>query len=351
MSILETITNEANTAEKPVDVAPEQPAENTAETENLESTENQNASTENADSPERKPKIEITTETPDAPEPAKTETPATENPFANEEVAKYNDFVKRTGKSYDDYKALNTPTDEIDPKELLRKYYSEKEGMSEKEIAYEMTKFELAAETDDDDDDFKEDATPEQLKAQAEIERDLRKAREWREEDVKTQLSASETPQNDSADQQPTVEQFLQTYEEQQRQSVNEYREKMYEALPEIKGIELDILGQKISYTPDEDFTRNMRLVSEDLSVGMNSFFENGKVTKPKELAAEAVWAYKPTRDAMLKFMIDQAITIDRATNIKERRNVSASTYQNLATSGDIDGEASFDKFREERKN
>ena len=347
MSILDSIANEAPVARESATAEPEQPTTETTTTEiadhatpESESPNPDQAATENNNSAEQ----------PNAPEAAPTETQAPQNPFANEEVAKFNDFVKRTGKGYDDFKALHTPTTEIDSKELLHQFYSEKEGMGEKEIALKMKQFELAEKTVDEDDYFGDHDDPETLKAQAEIERDLRKASEWREDHVKEMLSESETPNSEPAQQQPTVEEFLQTYEEQQKLSVDEYRQTMYSALPEIKGIELDILGQKISYTPDEEFAKNMRLVSEDLSVGVNQFFENGKVTKPKELATEAVWAYKPTRDAMLKFIVDQAITIDRAGQMKERRNVSTNNYQNQATTGDIDREAAFDNARASRK-
>lgn len=345
MSVLDSIVNEKAAERETPAVENEQP---NVETENTETTENENAETTISAS-EAPTENDNTAEQPNAPETLTTETPTSQNPFANEEVAKFNDFVKRTGKGYDEFKALHTPTNEIDSKELLRKYYSEKEGMSEKEIAYEMSKFELAEQTDDDN-DFNEDPSPEQLKAQAEVERDLRKAREWREEDVKSLLSESETPNSEPAPEQPTVEQFLQTYEEQQKKSVDEYRQTMYETLPEIKGIELDIQGQKISYTPDEEFTKNLRLVSEDLTVGVNQFFDKGKVIMPKELATEAAWAYKPTRDAMLKFRDEQVEAIVTARLIKERRNISTDNYQNQATTADIDREAAFDSARASRK-
>lgn len=348
MSILDSIANEAPAAPDSAAAETEQPTTDAATTENADQVKPE-SETEN---PAQEPTTENnnSAEQPNAPEAATTETQAPQNLFANEEVAKFNDFVKRTGKGYDDFKALHTPTNEIDSKELLHQYYSEKEGMGEKEIALKMKQFELAEKTVDEDDDFGDLDDPETLKAQAEIERDLRKASEWREDHVKEMLSEAETSNSEPAQQQPTVEQFLQTYEEQQKQSVDEYRETMYSALPEIKGIELDILGQKISYTPDEEFAKNMRLVSEDLSVGVNQFFENGKVIKPKELATEAVWAYKPTRDAMLKFIVDQAITIDRAGQMKERRNVSTDNYQNQAATGDIDKEAAFDRARASRR-
>lgn len=347
MSILDSIATEAPVVNNN---APADTEQKPAESATAETTETTTTTTEENTSQENITDTTNTAEKPNAPEIATTETQAPENPFANEEIAKFNDFVKRTGKGYDDYKALNTPTSELDSKELLRQYYSEKEGMGEKQIALKMKQLELAEQTVDEDDDFGQDESPEQLKAQAEIEGDLNKAREWREAHVKEQLSTPDTQTSEQADQQPTVEQFLQNVEEQQRLSREEYYQTMYNVLPEIKAIELDILGQKISYTPDEEFAKNMCVVSEDLSIGVMPFFENGKVSKPKELATEAVWAYKPTRDAMLKFIVDQAITIDRAGQMKERRNVSTDNYQNQASTGDIDKEAAFDKFRASRK-
>lgn len=344
MSILDSIAKDAPAVDKPADGIEQNPAQDP-------SGENTNTSSDNPSdsSVENQPNTEQqnTAEQPNAPEVQKTEAQAPENPFANEEVAKFNDFVKRTGKSYEDYKALQTPTNELNSKELLRQYYSEKEGMGEKEIALKMKQLELAEKTDDEDDDFGEDDSPEKLKAQAEIERDLRQASEWRENHVKEMLSSPENQNSETAEEQPTLESYLKDLEEVQKKNVDDYRQTMYSVLPEIKGIELDILGQKISYTPDEEFSKNMRLVTEDLGIGLNQFFDNGKVSKPKELATEAVWAYKPTRDAMLNFIIDQAITIDRAKQMKERRNVGTDNYQNLASSGDIDREAAFDKARE----
>lgn len=347
MSILDSIATEAPVVNNN---APADTKQQPAETATAETAETTTTATEENSSQENITDTTNTAEQPNAPDVATTETQAPENPFANEEVAKFNDFVKRTGKGYDDYKALNTPTSELDSKELLRQYYSEKEGMGEKQIALKMKQLELAEQTVDEDDDFGQDESPEQLKAQAEIESDLNKASEWREAHVKELLSTTATQTSEQADQQPTVEQFLQNLEEQQKLSREEYHQTMYNVLPDIKAIELDILGQKISYTPDEEFAKNMRVVIEDLSIGVMPFFENGKVSKPKELATEAGWAYKPTRDAMLKFIVDQAITIDRAGQMRERRNVSTDNYQNQASTGDIDKEAAFDQARASRK-
>ena len=331
--------SEKNTTE-PVAEMPnteaETPASENANPATVDNTENNVAETNNS-----------------APEVPATEPETPQNLFANDEIARINDFVKRTGKGLDDYKALATPTDELDQKELLRQYYSEKEGLGEKQMALKFKTFDLAQETADDDDDFGEDNSEEKLKAEADVERDLKNAREWREGYVKEMLSSpaqSSEPAQPELDIQTLATQFQQEFEQQQQKSVDEYRQTMYKVLPEITEIPLDVLGQKISFVPDEDFGKNLRLVSEDLSVAVNPFFENGKVAKPKELALEAAWAYEPTRNAMLKFIVDEAVKLDRISQMKQRRNVGPDTYQNQATGAESDAEAEFDKFRAARK-
>ena len=76
--------------------------------------------------------------------------------FASEKVAKYNEFVKKTGKEdYSEFLHWQTPTDELNKEELLRRYYSEQEGMSEKEIAYKLSTMDVS-ESQDPDDDYAE---------------------------------------------------------------------------------------------------------------------------------------------------------------------------------------------------
>ena len=82
-----------------------------------------------------------------------TETPKSQ--FASEEVAEFNAFKQKfPEKSIDDYKRLKTPTSELNEEELLRQYYSEEEGMGEKEIAYQLKQLEVNGNDDDDFGDF-----------------------------------------------------------------------------------------------------------------------------------------------------------------------------------------------------
>ncbi len=53
-------------------------------------------------------------------QPTVTETQQTV--FANEELAKINEFVKKTGKGVEDYYALQKTSEQLDQRELLKKY-------------------------------------------------------------------------------------------------------------------------------------------------------------------------------------------------------------------------------------
>lgn len=341
----ETPVNSGNSTEEtttePVAETPnteaEAPASENANPATVDNTENNAAETNNSAQ-------EVPAAEPEAPQ----------SPFATDEIARINDFVKRTGKGLDDYKALVTPTDELDPKELLRQYYSEKEKLVDKQIALKLKKFDLAQEPEDDDDDFGEGISLEKLESYADVEADLQKAREWREGYVKEMLSSpaqSAEPAQSELDIQTLATQFQKEFEQQQQKSVDEYRQTMYKVLPEITEIPLDVLGQKMSFIPDEDYGKHLRLVSEDLSVAVNPFFENGQVTKPKELALEAAWAYEPTRTPMIKFIVEEAIKMDRISQMKQRRNVGTDTYQNQATGADMDaGEAFEADFKNRRR-
>ena len=137
-------------------------------------------------------------------------TETTKSQFASEEVAEFNAFKQKfPEKSIDDYKRLKTPTSELNEEELLRQYYSEEEGMGEKEIAYQLKQLEVNGNDDDEFGDFSLDED-EKLKREASRERDLRKARQWHENYVKDQLSFESTGTEQNTPQQSvmTAEEF-----------------------------------------------------------------------------------------------------------------------------------------------
>ena len=189
-----------------------------------------------------------------------TETPKSQ--FASEEVAEFNAFKQKfPEKSIDDYKRLKIPTNEVNEEELLRQYYSEEEGMGEKEIAYQLKQLEVKESEDDDfgDDSLSED---EKLKREANRERDLRKARQWHENYAKEQLSYEPTEQNQTQTEM-TAEDFRNQLVEQTNKARENYLTSVYSTLSEIKDIPLNVNGETVSFIPDEEFRKEMRAVSE----------------------------------------------------------------------------------------
>lgn len=254
-------------------------------------------------------------------------------PFASEEVAEFNTFKERfPDKTIDDYKRLKTPTAEISEEELLRQYYAEKVGMGEKEIAYALKERELNGQDSDDDfDDFSLDED-ERLKREALREKDLRLAREWREQYVSEQLSParkeSDTPVYDS------VEDYQKAMAEQAELARGNYLKSVYGVLSGITEIELEANGEKTFYIPDEEFKKEMKATSENIGSLYEKFLnQDGTFKDPKGFITEvALWANPITREKMVSHRIEQAILRDRAAQSRVRRNVGLDNVGSVST-------------------
>lgn len=277
-----------------------------------------------------------------------TETPKSQ--FASEEVAEFNAFKQKfPEKSIDDYKRLKIPTSEVNEEELLRQYYSEEEGMGEKEIAYQLKQLEVKESDDDDfgDDSLSED---EKLKREANRERDLRKARQWHENYVKEQLSYKPTEQN-QVQTEMTAEDFRNQLVEQTNKARENYLTSVYSTLSEINDIPLNVGGETVSFVPDEEFRKEMRAVSEAPETAYAKYQdENGGFKDYKGFITDvALWANPSTREKLIEFRIEQAILRDRVAQDKVRRNVSNTTSLGVTTGGD-GAEADFEKYYAEKK-
>ena len=271
--------------------------------------------------------------------------------FTNEQLAEADAFLTRfPEKTLEDYNSLKVPTNKLNEEELIKSYLSGKEGMTEDEIAYEMKKLEVVDE-DDDFGDADEDAV---LKAKAERSRILREATKYREDFVKEQLSfttetttTADAPTND-------VESFLKNAEKANQELRTEYVDTIYKALGEIDTIPVTLNGEQLSFKPDEDFTREMRIGAEDLSnIGKEFFDENsGKIKDPKGFITETtLWANPKTRQPMLNFMIEQAILKDRANIDKNRRNINLDNFGgNSNPSTDNDAKQAVDALLNRRQ-
>lgn len=277
-----------------------------------------------------------------------TETPKSQ--FASEEVAEFNAFKQKfPEKSIDDYKRLKTPTSEVNEEELLRQYYSEEEGMGEKEIAYQLKQLEVKESEDDDfgDDSLSED---EKLKREANRERDLRKARQWHENYAKNQLSYEPTEQNQTQTAM-TAEDFRNQLVEQHNKARENYLTSVYSTLSEIKDIPLNVNGETVSFVPDEEFRKEMRAVSEAPETAYAKYQdENGGFKDYKGFITDVnLWANHKTRQPMIDFMIEQAILRDRVAQDKVRRNVSSTTSLGVPSGGN-GAETDFEQYYSEKR-
>ncbi|MDR2207172.1 MAG: hypothetical protein LBE36_13570 [Flavobacteriaceae bacterium] len=307
-------------------------------------------------------------ETDNNPQPQTAVEPKTD--FATEEVAEYNRFVANSGKGMKEYLELKTPTNDLDPKELLKQYYSEKENKGEKEIALELKKMEVPEKGDDDD--FELDDTlseEERLSREVKFESELKKAREWREGKVNELLGTSESPKSENQTEtqqfEPAKKYSLKEYEDyaagEYQKLLNANRQKVYESVGEVKSIPISIAEIKVDafaknnisaldfqFTPDDSFSSELRTTGEDLGRVINDFFENGQLKNTKEYLTQSVWWHESTRNRILESMIKQAVLQDRISRDKIRRNVGTDNYQQNAASSERDGAEAVEQFLEE---
>ena len=281
-------------------------------------------------------------------QPTVTETQQTV--FANEELAKINEFVKKTGKGVEDYYALQKTSEQLDKRELLKKYYSEKEGMTEKEVNRELKKFE-----DVDDEDLVDEDTKELYEIQ------LEKASKWYDESRESLLDSlnaepiTEQPSETQVERY-SIEEYQNLYAEQV-QKVQQYNNQVIaSAIPELE-YELEYGGSKengieplkFTYKPDEAFLKEATKVGLDMGVLINDFFENGQVKDPKGLLKVLTQSYAPTNKVMIDKLIEQAVLNDRISRSKSVRNVHNNLYQNVETVADDSNKAAYEAYRKSK--
>jgi len=280
------------------------------------------------------------------------------NSFASEKVAKYNEFVQKTGKDdWKEFEFLTTPAKDLDAKELLHKYYSEQEGMNEDEIAFAMSELEVAVS--DDDDDFSGELDEKEiLRQKAKMAGELRKASKWHDGNLQ-EFTSNTSDVESQVEKRFTYEEIAQQAQEQQQTLVTFNREQVYQELPKLTTVELSYQGNKelgidavnVQYTPDEEYLKHARTVSEDVGVLINSFFnEKNQLTNAKGFIETVTKAYAPTSQAMTNFLIEQAVLNDRAKRDKLRRNVSPDVVQTVQATSTGAAEA-YKKDLENRRN
>lgn len=272
--------------------------------------------------------------------------------FANEEIAQMNSYLtKYPEKTIDDYKALTAPIESLNEEDLLRSYLSEKEGKTKSQVEYALKNLELKESDPDFDDEFENgDSDLENLKKKGEREALLEQAKLWREEFVKSELSFDEestATQEQQVQEVPSIEKFIEDAKVQHQAYKEKYTTKIYEALPQLDKIDLNIQGKIVSYIPDENFKTEMRKGAEDVSqIGIEYFDETGMIKDPKGfIENNTLWANPKTRQPMIDFMIKQAIDNHIAETDKKRRNITLDDASGKVTPQSSDRGAVVDKL------
>lgn len=275
-------------------------------------------------------------------EPSVTqETPSTQ--YANEEVAMLNAYLqKNPDKTLRDYQNATRPASELSEDELLKKYLSEKEGMTEKEIQLEMRKLEVK-EKGDDDFDFEDGDDESRLEAEARRERKLRESKNWYEQNqqemlngLKAETTPSEPVNNESVE--ALRQQILDEGRQRQEATKNEYYVKTYQALNEIGDFNLPIMGDDVKFSPDESFRKALR-EGLDIEKSLGKFYDDkGQLSDPTGFVKEVAYWHQPTRQAMIDFATSQAYERGKADALKNRKNITLDSRVPVTGSNVDDG-------------
>ena len=280
-----------------------------------------------------------TIETPSEPTIEPVQEVVTEQPQGriniNDKLSELNSYLnKYPDRDITDYQRLKQKTEELDSNELIKKYLSDKEKMSDKAILLEMKKFENLV--DDFDDDFSDLDEDERLRLEVDYETILGKARGWRDADVSEQLKDLE--QYSNANPMQSAEDYSRSFEEAREKAKLNYTEAIYAELPNIKSQSVSVNGEQVDYVPDEAYLTRMRTVSENPDTLYADYQnEDGSIKNAREWMDMLSWADKTMREQKISFIVEQAILRDRELQSRQRRNVNGQADAGIPNRGDIE--------------
>lgn len=285
-------------------------------TENVEASDVVETSVEN----------ELQTETPE--ERIEQEEVAEQPKLAvNEKITELNDFLNRNpNKTEADYFNLKKPIDQIDEKELISKYLTEKEGLTPSELKLKLKEMEAA--NIDEDDDFADELDKESveyLKAQAEKERLLKKATQFHNEQVQTILAPTESNNGENIDTPAPTEQEVQEF---QRKIKLNYDAKIMQSTNEFQGVDIEVGGEKMTIIPSDEEKGKMRETGLKLNEITNKYFtpDGLALDKSDEFAKDVLfWQTPETRNAALQQAYEQGLENGRLSQMRTKQNINNS--------------------------
>ena len=284
------------------------------------------------------PKVETNTNVEVTPE-ASVETKEVSEPkvtkkYSNEIVEEIDAYFKKNpDKSLDDYLRLKRPIDSISNDELIKEFLSEKEGMTEAEIKFEMKRMEVKQNADEDDDfDLDEDDEVKRLEAQALLEKRLREAKAWKEQSVSEQLAfEKETSVQEDI---PAREQVISEYEkwraDEMRKATEEYYTTAFQSLNELQGFEVDINGETVLLDVDDALKSTIKQSLDTTTIVKQFFDEKGKLVNTKDYFEALAWFNKDSREKLLQERDRQVEARVKAETAKVRKNITINNRQTV---------------------
>ena len=284
------------------------------------------------------PKVETNTNVVVTPE-ASVETKEVSEPkvtkkYSNEIVEEIDAYFKKNpDKSLDDYLRLKRPIDSISNDELIKEFLSEKEGMTEAEIKFEMKRMEVKQNADEDDDfDLDEDDEVKRLEAQALLEKRLREAKAWKEQSVSEQLAfEKETSVQEDI---PAREQVISEYEkwraDEMRKATEEYYTTAFQSLNELQGFEVDINGETVLLDVDDALKSTIKQSLDTTTIVKQFFDEKGKLVNTKDYFEALAWFNKDSREKLLQERDRQVEARVKAETAKVRKNITINNRQTV---------------------
>lgn len=302
-------------------VATEQPqVENDAEVENVvsETPTNEEVTSEEANIENLETEI-----TPEAPATEVKEIVEPTKPV-NEKIAELNEFLNKNPKlSEADYFELKKPLADIPEEELIRKYLTEKEGLTPSELKLKMKELQNGSTDDEFGDDFFDEDSEEYLTAQAKKERLLKDAQAYHTEKIDGLFNSADGENGKTTETQVPTEEQVRLYQQELKQN---YDASIMQSANELEGVDIEVNGEKIKVIPTDNERKSLMETGYKLNEITNRYFsaDGLNLDKPTEFAKDITfWITPETRNAAIKSAYEQGLEAGKLSQMKSQRNIN----------------------------
>lgn len=254
------------------------------------------------------------------------EAPVQGKSYVSEKVLELNSYLnKYPDKDISDYQILKQSSSDLSDLDILRLYYSDKEGIKGDDLSSKLSKY---SDLDLDIDEFDEDYD-DKIDIINGYKDDVNSAREWRDGYV-SEVLASLDKSNE----------FVEMNAEASTKARENYLSVLYSSIPEYKSESITIDGETFDFIPDEEYISRLRQIAENPDILYSSFQEESGVLKDTKGWFDMLsWADPVLREKKNSFINKQTTLRDRVAQDNMRRNITTNSSQGVSGSRDLDDE------------